>query len=404
MTILAKYTQLRESYHKMAAIGRDPFSVQFDGILSPTEGMLNGRRTILLGTNNYLGLTFDQSCIDKGVEALVEQGTGTTGSRIANGSYTGHGDLEKALADFYGRQHCMVFTTGYQANLGIISTLVGKDDILVIDGDSHASIYDAAKMTTGQVVRFRHNDPDDLYKRLRRLSDHPGNKLVVVEGIYSMLGDTAPLKEFAQVKRESGAFLLVDEAHSMGVLGETGRGLAEEVGVEADVDFIVGTFSKSLGAVGGFCVSDLPDFDILRVACRPYMFTASLPPSVIATSLQALKRLREEPGLRLRLNSNSRRLYEGLRNLGFQVGPVANPIVAVALPTKELAIAFWNGLLEAGLYLNLALPPATPNSLALLRTSVSAAHTPQQIDTAIELFAQVGRRLGVLPSMVQAAE
>ncbi|SNR96591.1 MULTISPECIES: pyridoxal phosphate-dependent aminotransferase family protein [unclassified Azospirillum] len=404
MTILAKYTQLRESYHKMAAIGRDPFSVQFDGILSPTEGMLNGRRTILLGTNNYLGLTFDQSCIDKGVEALVEQGTGTTGSRIANGSYTGHGDLEKALADFYGRQHCMVFTTGYQANLGIISTLVGKDDILVIDGDSHASIYDAAKMTTGQVVRFRHNDPDDLYKRLRRLSDHPGNKLVVVEGIYSMLGDTAPLKEFAQVKRESGAFLLVDEAHSMGVLGETGRGLAEEVGVEADVDFIVGTFSKSLGAVGGFCVSDLPDFDILRVACRPYMFTASLPPSVIATSLQALKRLREEPGLRLRLNSNSRRLYEGLRNLGFQVGPVANPIVAVALPTKELAIAFWNGLLEAGLYLNLALPPATPNSLALLRTSVSAAHTPQQIDTAIELFAQVGRRLGVLPGLVQAAE
>ncbi|MDG5494371.1 pyridoxal phosphate-dependent aminotransferase family protein [Niveispirillum sp. BGYR6] len=404
MTILAKYTQLRESYHKMAAIGRDPFSVQFDGILSPTEGMLNGRRTILLGTNNYLGLTFDQSCIDKGVEALVEQGTGTTGSRIANGSYTGHGDLEKALADFYGRQHCMVFTTGYQANLGIISTLVGKDDILVIDGDSHASIYDAAKMTTGQVVRFRHNDPDDLYKRLRRLSDHPGNKLVVVEGIYSMLGDTAPLKEFAQVKREAGAFLLVDEAHSMGVLGETGRGLAEEVGVEADVDFIVGTFSKSLGAVGGFCVSDLPDFDILRVACRPYMFTASLPPSVIATSLQALKRLREEPGLRLRLNSNSRRLYEGLRNLGFQVGPVANPIVAVALPTKELAIAFWNGLLEAGLYLNLALPPATPNSLALLRTSVSAAHTPQQIDTAIELFAQVGRRLGVLPGLVQAAE
>jgi 8-amino-7-oxononanoate synthase len=404
MTILAKFTQLRESYQKMAAIGRDPFAVQFDGILSPTEGMLNGRRTILLGTNNYLGLTFDQSCIDKGVEALVEQGTGTTGSRIANGSYAGHGDLETALADFYGRQHCMVFTTGYQANLGIISTLVGKDDILVIDGDSHASIYDAAKMTTGQVVRFRHNDPDDLYKRLRRLSDHPGNKLVVVEGIYSMLGDTAPLKEFAQVKREAGAFLLVDEAHSMGVLGETGRGLAEEVGVEADVDFIVGTFSKSLGAVGGFCVSDLPDFDILRVACRPYMFTASLPPSVIATSLQALKRMREEPSLRLRLNANSRRLYDGLRNLGFQVGPVANPIVAVALPTKELAIAFWNGLLEAGLYLNLALPPATPNSLALLRSSVSAAHTPQQIDTAIELFAQVGRRLGVLPGIVQAAE
>lgn len=404
MTILAKYTQLREHYHKIAGAGRDPFTVRFDQILSPTEGVLKGRRTVLLGTNNYLGLTFDKSCIDKGVEALIEQGTGTTGSRIANGSYSGHADLEVELAKFYGRENCMVFTTGYQANLGIISTLVGKDDILVIDSDSHASIYDAAKMTAGQVVRFRHNDPDDLNKRLRRLADHPGNKLVVVEGIYSMLGDVAPLKEFAQVKRENGVYLLVDEAHSMGVLGDTGRGLAQEVGVEEDVDFIVGTFSKSLGAVGGFCVSDLPDFDVLRVACRPYMFTASLPPSVIATSLQALKRLQEEPGLRNKLNANSRRLYEGLRNLGFQVGPDVNPIVAVSLPSKELAITFWNLLLEAGLYLNLALPPATPNSLSLLRTSVSAAHTTQQIDFAIEQFAKVGRQLGVLPALVQAAE
>lgn len=404
MTILAKYTQLREHYHKIAGAGRDPFTVRFDQILSPTEGVLKGRRTVLLGTNNYLGLTFDKSCIDKGVEALIEQGTGTTGSRIANGSYSGHADLEVELAKFYGRENCMVFTTGYQANLGIISTLVGKDDILVIDSDSHASIYDAAKMTAGQVVRFRHNDPDDLNKRLRRLADHPGNKLVVVEGIYSMLGDVAPLREFAQVKRENGVYLLVDEAHSMGVLGETGRGLAQEVGVEEDVDFIVGTFSKSLGAVGGFCVSDLPDFDVLRVACRPYMFTASLPPSVIATSLQALKRMQEEPGLRNKLNANSRRLYEGLRNLGFQVGPDVNPIVAVSLPSKELAITFWNLLLEAGLYLNLALPPATPNSLSLLRTSVSAAHTTQQIDFAIEQFAKVGRQLGVLPALVQAAE
>lgn len=400
MTILAKYTQLREHYHRIAGAGRDPFTVRFDQLLSPTEGILNGRRTILLGTNNYLGLTFDQSCIDKGVEALIEQGTGTTGSRIANGSYVGHADLETELADFYGRQHCMVFTTGYQANLGIISTLVGKDDILVIDSDSHASIYDAAKMTAGQVVRFRHNDPDDLNKRLRRLADHPGNKLVVVEGIYSMLGDVAPLKEFAQVKRENGVYLLVDEAHSMGVRGATGRGVAEEVSIEADVDFIVGTFSKSLGAVGGFCVSDLPDFDVMRVACRPYMFTASLPPSVVATSLQALKRLRAEPGLRHRLNSNSARLYNGLRNLGFQTGPDCSPIVAVSLPSKELAIAFWNKLLEAGLYINLALPPATPNSLSLLRTSVSAAHTPEQIDQAVALFKKVGRELGVLPTLV----
>ncbi|WP_114391935.1 serine palmitoyltransferase [Oleisolibacter albus] len=405
MTILAKFSPLRENYERLRSFGHDPFSVRFERILSPTEGLLNGRRTILLGTNNYLGLTFDESAIAAGVEALTQQGTGTTGSRIANGSYAGHGDLEKALADFYGRQHCMVFTTGYQANLGMISTLVGKDDILLIDSDSHASIYDAAKMGTAQVVRFRHNDPDDLYKRLRRLSDHPGNKLVVVEGIYSMLGDAAPIKEFAQVKRETGAFLLVDEAHSMGVLGPTGRGQAEADGVEADVDFIVGTFSKSLGAVGGFCVSDLPDFDILRVACRPYMFTASLPPSVIATTLQSLKRLQQEPDLRHRLMGNAERLYKGLMDLGFSVGPQPNPIVSVILPSKEVAIAFWNALLDAGLYLNLALPPATPNSMALLRTSVSAAHTTEQIDQALDLFAQVGQQLGVLPAkeFVQAA-
>lgn len=398
MTILAKFAPLREAYEKLKEFGHDPFSVQFDRIVSPTEGILKGRRTILLGTNNYLGLTFDQSCIDKAVEAVVEQGTGTTGSRIANGSYAGHRDLEAALARFYGRQHCMVFTTGYQANLGILSTLVGKDDILVIDADSHASIYDACKMGQAQVVRFRHNDPDDLYKRLNRLSTHPGNKLVVVEGIYSMLGDTAPLKEIAQVKRETGAFLLVDEAHSMGVLGARGRGLAEAAGVEQDVDFIVGTFSKSLGAVGGFCVSDLPDFDILRVACRPYMFTASLPPSVIASTMQALHRVQEEPALRLRLTANARRLYDGLSSLGFRVGPEANPIVSIALPNREIAIAFWNKLLDSGLYLNLALPPATPDNLPLLRSSVSAAHTPQQIDTAIGLFAQIGRGLGLLPA------
>ncbi|HYC04534.1 MAG TPA: pyridoxal phosphate-dependent aminotransferase family protein [Azospirillaceae bacterium] len=406
MTILAKFAPLREAYEGLKAVGYDPFSIQFDRILSPTEGIINGRRTILLGTNNYLGLTFDPSCVDKAIEALVEQGTGTTGSRIANGTYTGHGALEQALAEFYGRKSCMVFTTGYQANLGIMSTLVGKDDHLILDADSHASIYDAAKLGVAAVTRFRHNDPDDLYKRIRRLSDQPGNKLIVVEGIYSMLGDTAPIKEIAQVKRETGAYLLVDEAHSMGVLGQRGRGLAEAAGVEADCDFIVGTFSKSLGAVGGFCVSDLPDFDILRVACRPYMFTASLPPSVIASTLQALKRMQEEPGLRVRLMNNARRLYDGLTAAGFNLGPEANPIVSVQLGSKEVAIRFWNALVQSGLYLNLALPPATPHGMALLRSSVSAAHTTQQIDTAIELFTQIGRELGVIapePVLLRAA-
>lgn len=398
MTVLAKFAPLKEAYDLLRAHGADPFSVQFEEITSPTEGMLNGRRTILLGSNNYLGLTFDESCIEKSAEAVHAQGTGTTGSRIANGSYAGHRELEQKLAAFYGRRECMVFSTGYQANLGLLSTVAGRGDHLVIDADSHASIYDGSRLGHAEVVRFRHNDADDLYKRLRRLQDQPGDRIIVVEGLYSMLGDTAPLKEIAQVKREMGACLIVDEAHSMGVLGANGRGLAEQDGVEADVDFIVGTFSKSLGSVGGFCLSNDPDFNILRVACRPYMFTASLPPSVIASTLQALVRMQECPELRTRLMSNAKRLYDGLNALGFQTGPQPNPVVSVVMPDRTFAIAFWNALLESGLYLNLALPPATPTGSPLLRTSVSAAHTVDQIDTAIELFAEVGRQLGVLPA------
>jgi 8-amino-7-oxononanoate synthase len=403
MSILAKYAAQKAVLDGLKAAGANPLDVHFDAILSPTEGVLNGRQIILLGTNNYLGLTFDESCIERSVEAVRSQGTGTTGSRIANGSYDGHGKLERALADFYGREHCMVFTTGYQANLGVLSTLVGRGDHLIIDADSHASIYDGSRLGQGEVIRFRHNDPKDLHKRLKRLADVPGDKLIVVEGIYSMLGDTAPLKEIAAIKREMGAYLLVDEAHSMGVLGPTGRGLAEAAGVEADVDFIVGTFSKSLGSVGGFCVSDNPDFELLRVVSRPYMFTASLPPSIIASTLQALHRLCEEPALRAKLTHNAHRLYDGLSALGFTTGPEANPIVAVAMPDREHAIAFWNALLQGGLYLNLALPPATPNNTPLLRSSVSAAHTNEQIDMALHLFEKVGREFGLLPEPARRA-
>jgi 8-amino-7-oxononanoate synthase len=395
MTILAKHSASKLAYDSLHAHGVD---VRFDDILSPTEGMLNGRRTILLGTNNYLGLTFDADCIEKAVEATRRQGTGTTGSRVANGTYDGHMKLEQALAAFYGRDHAMVFSTGYQANLGVLSALVGRGDHLMLDADSHASIYDGSRLGGSEVIRFRHNSADDLYKRLRRLEGAPGDRLIVVEGIYSMLGDTAPLKEIAAVKRETGAYLLVDEAHSLGVLGETGRGLAEAAGVEADVDFIVGTFSKSLGSVGGFCVSDNPDFDVMRIICRPYMFTASLPPGVVASTLEALVKLQAEPELRLALMRNARRLYDGLTAMGFQTGPEANPIVAVAMPDQETAVMFWKMLLEAGLYLNLAVPPATPSHVRLLRTSVSAAHTTAQIDTALAIFADVGRRLGFLTS------
>jgi 8-amino-7-oxononanoate synthase len=396
MGLFDKHIAYRDAYNAIRQAGADPFSVRFDAVVSPTEGVINGKRTILLGTNNYLGLTFDEEAIASSVKAVQERGTGTTGSRIANGSFEAHVELETALAKFYKRKHAMVFTTGYQANLGVLSTLVGRGDHLILDADSHASIYDGARLGHAEVIRFRHNDPEDLYKRLRRMKDVPGERLIVVEGIYSMIGDTAPLKEIAAVKRELGGYLLVDEAHSMGVLGENGRGLAEAAGVEADVDFVVGTFSKSLGAIGGFCVSDMDDFDVMRVTCRPYMFTASLPPAVVSSTVTALRRLEEQPELRHKLMANARRLYDGLSAMGFMTGPTSSPIVAITMPDTERAIGMWNALLQNGVYLNLALPPATPDSRPLLRTSVSAAHSFEQIDEVLAVFAEIGAAMGLI--------
>jgi 8-amino-7-oxononanoate synthase len=403
MGLLDKHKDYSQRYQAIRDAGADPFNVRFEAVISPTEGVVNGRPTVLLGTNNYLGLTFDESCIEASSAAVHAHGTGTTGSRIANGSFGGHLELESAIAKFYGRQHAMTFTTGYQANLGIMSTLVGRGDHLFLDADSHASLYDGARLGHAEVIRFRHNDPEDLYKRLKRLKGQPGNRLIVTEGIYSMLGDAAPLKEFAEVKREMGAYLLVDEAHSLGVLGEKGRGLAEAQGVEADVDVIVGTFSKSLGAIGGFCVSDMDDFEVMRVVCRPYMFTASLPPSVVASTLQALKVIEQQPGLRHKLTSNAQRLYDGLKAMGLQVGPECSPIVAVTIPDQPRAIAVWKALLEKGVYLNLALPPATPDARPLLRSSISAAHTEAQLDRVIAAFAEVSEEFGLVNEPLQRA-
>ena len=403
MGLFDQFQDLMRSHAAVKAVGADPFGVTMERVVSPTEAIVEGRPTILVGTNNYLGLTFEPSCVAAAADALETQGTGTTGSRIANGSYGGHAGLEEALARFYGRRSAMVFTTGYQANLGIISTIAGAKDYLIIDADSHASIYDACKMTSATVIRFKHNDPADLDKRLQRLAGTPGNKIIVVEGIYSMLGDQAPLAEMAAIKRKHGAYLVVDEAHSMGVLGDKGRGLAEVAGVEADVDFVVGTFSKSLGAIGGFCVSDHEDFDIMRVVSRPYMFSASLPPSIVASVSTALKVIAERPELRTRLWANVNTLYDGLKRHGFRLGPTKGPVVAVHLPTAEAGIQVWSALLEAGVYVNLALPPATPNGTALLRCSVCAAHSRRQLETIVETLTGIGYRCGLLGVPAEAA-
>nr|WP_202899294.1 aminotransferase class I/II-fold pyridoxal phosphate-dependent enzyme [Kordiimonas gwangyangensis] len=246
----------------------DPFKVVMEEIISETEAVIDGRRTILAGTNNYMGMTFNEEAVEAAKDAIDRFGTGTTGSRVLNGTYGGHKALEATIADFYGMEHCMVFSTGYQANLGMISALGGKDDFVIIDADSHASIYDGCSMGNATIVRFKHNDPDNLERRLKRLPADKG-KLVVVEGIYSMLGDSAPLKELLEVSKKYGCMTLVDEAHSMGFCGENGRGVAEQLGVEHLVDFYVGTFSKSVGTVGA----------------SPYQTTRSLTYCVLSAAL-----------------------------------------------------------------------------------------------------------------------
>src|SRR5471030_152997 len=396
MGLLDRHAGLVSLYGEVRATGADPFQIRMERVLSPTEAIINGKKTLLVGTNNYFGLTFDPSCMEAAIEAIRAEGTGTTGSRIANGSYSQHVLLEKEIAAFYGKKHCMVFTTGYQANLGVISTLVSQGDYLLIDADSHASIYDACKLTQAEMIRFRHNDPASLDARLRRLGDKPGNRLVVLEGIYSMLGDSAPLKEFIEVCKKYKAYVLIDEAHSLGALGEHGRGLCEEVGVLDDCHFIVGTFSKTLGAIGGYCVSDDPDFDILRVTVRSYMFTASLPPSIVASVRAALKIVIARPELRTQLWANVTTLYDGLAAQGFKLGPEHGPVVGVHLPNRMMAIGFWRAMLEAGVYVNVAVPPATPNGVSLLRCSVSAAHTEEQLDHMIEVMTGIGSQMGVL--------
>ena len=375
----------------------DPFNLVMEKVVSPTVAICNGQRTILLGTYNYMGMTFDPDVIAAGKQALDEYGSGTTGSRVLNGTYSGHKACEQALMDFYAMDHAMVFSTGYQANLGIISTIAGKDDYIVLDIDSHASIYDGCALGNANIVPFRHNDVDALEKRLKRIPEGAG-KLVVLEGVYSMLGDVAPLKEMVAVSKAAGAMVLVDEAHSMGFIGTNGRGVAEAQGVIDDVDFIIGTFSKSVGTVGGFCVSNHPKFEILRLVCRPYVFTASLPPSVVATAATSIRKLMHGADKRAHLWENSKKLHAGLKALGFTLGTETpqSAIIAVIMPNLEQGAAMWEALLNEGLYVNLARPPATPANMTLLRCSLCAEHTGEQVDEILGMFAAAGRATGCI--------
>ncbi|HGM6907349.1 TPA: aminotransferase class I/II-fold pyridoxal phosphate-dependent enzyme [Serratia marcescens] len=386
MGLYDKFARLANDREQFQTSGLNPFGTCIDEVYSATQGRIGDQKIVLAGTNNYLGLTFDAQAIAAGQAALAALGTGTTGSRMANGSYGSHLTLERELAEFFDRPSAIVFSTGYTANLGVISTLAGPGAVVLIDADSHASIYDACALGGAEIIRFRHNDAADLERRMVRLGERAREAIIIVEGIYSMLGDVAPLVEIVDIKRRLGGYLLVDEAHSFGVMGEHGRGLAEALGVEQDVDIILGTFSKSLASIGGFTVGGR-GMDVLRYSSRPYIFTASPSPSSIASVRTALQKIARHPELREKLWSNAHRLYHGLAELGYTLGPRISPVVPVMIGSKEEGLRFWRELIAHGVYVNLVLPPAAPAGVTLLRCSVNAAHSDEEIDTIVRAFA-----------------
>ncbi|PHQ68032.1 MAG: 8-amino-7-oxononanoate synthase [Robiginitomaculum sp.] len=403
MDIFDKFSTLKSRTDLVTKLGTDPFGVKFDDIENATRGRIGNRSIVLAGTNNYLGLTFDEDCMAASINAIKAHGTGTTGSRIANGSYTEHVDLEDALAAHTGMASAIVFSTGYQTNLAAIATLAGPKDVLFIDADSHACIIDGCRLSAAPTIRFRHNSPADLDKRLtRRGPIEDGIALVIIEGLYSMFGDRAPIAEFVDVCQKHGAYLYIDEAHSFGVFGPTGCGLAEEEGVLDKVDFISGTFSKSLASIGGFCLSKHKGFEITRKAMRAYMFTASPTPSNVAAARAALDKIAEKPELRDILRDRGLQLHKGLSELGFDLCGPPGPIIAVRRPNEIVAATEWNWLLEQGVYVNLAVPPGTPQSSSLLRISLSAAHTKEDINIILKAFKDMLGQSETLMAKVQA--
>jgi 8-amino-7-oxononanoate synthase len=376
-----------------------PYFRVLEGPTGPMVEM-EGRQRIMLGSNNYLGLTGDPRVKDAAREALERFGTGLTGSRFLNGTLSLHLELERELADFMGSEEALVFTTGYLANTGAIGTLLGPGDTVICDSGDHASILDAVSMSRARIRPFRHNRLDKLEAMLKRAESDGGGVLVVVDGVFSMEGDLAPVPDIVALCREHGARLMVDEAHGVGVLGARGAGSCEAYDVEDEVDLRMGTFSKSLASCGGFIAGPADVIDFLRVQSRSFMFTAAAVPAAIGAAQGALKIIRSEEGPQLmaKVLANARYLHDGLGALGYSVmepnrlpdgSEVITPIVPVHVGDDWKAVMLWKALYDAGVYVNVAIYPAVQRGGALLRTSVMATHEPEHLDRALDIFERV---------------
>jgi len=390
-----------------------PYFREVEGEPGPVVEM-EGRERITLGSNNYLGLTTHPSVKQAARDALEKYGTGLTGSRFMNGTTPLHLELEREIAEWMGTEDALVFATGYQANVGCIATLLEVGDTVIFDSGDHASILDAAMMSRARMRPFRHNRLEKLAKMLERAADDGGGVLVVVDGVFSMEGDLAPLPDVAALCREHGARLMVDEAHGVGVLGATGTGACEAFGVAGQVDLRMGTFSKSLASCGGLIAGPREVIDFLRVQARAFMFTASGVPAAVGAALGALRIIRSSEGRELmaRVLENARYLQHGLAELGFDVvrptrmpdgSDLLTPIVPVLIGDDWRAVLFWKSLYDEGVYANVALYPAVAPGAALLRTSVMATHERDHLDRALAAFARARDRLPEDPAAVTPA-
>jgi 8-amino-7-oxononanoate synthase len=381
------------SPHTAQMMGLYPYFIALDQT-EGTEVCIKDKRLIMIGSNNYLGLTTHPKVREAAIQAIRDYGTSCTGSRFLNGTLRLHHELEEKLADYIGMEKALVFSTGYQTNLGTIPALIGRQDTVIIDKEDHASIVDGCRMALGTLKRFRHNDVADLERVLQSCPDDTG-KLVIVDGVFSMGGEIVPLPEIVPVCKKYGARLMVDDAHSLGVLGG-GRGTMAHFGMTSkDVDLVMGTFSKSFASIGGVIAGSEAVIHWIQHFARSLMFSASLPAPNVASVLAALEVMKAEPERVQRVNDIAERMRQGYRSLGYKIGNSQTPIIPIIIGDQMKTIMLWKALLEAGVYTNVALPPAVPEDMSLLRTSYMATHTDEQMDRVLSIFAKVSRELGV---------
>jgi 8-amino-7-oxononanoate synthase len=359
-----------------------------------TEVVINGRKILMIGSNNYLGLTTDPRVRKAAADAIERFGTSCTGSRFLNGTLALHKELEERLAAFTGKEAALVFSTGYQVNLGVISCIVGRGEVVVADKEDHASIVDGCMLSLGEMRRFSHNNLEHLDRVLENIGDNAGT-LVVVDGVYSMGGDLAPLPDLIPICKKHGARLMVDDAHSFGVMGG-GRGTSAHFGVTDEVDLIMGTFSKSFASLGGFIAGDADVMHYIQHFARSMIFSASMPASNVAAVLAALDIIENEPEHCERLWHVTERMRTGLNDMGFNTGVSVTPIIPIIIGGMEETFLAWGVCYEAGLYTNAVISPAVPPDQCLLRTSYMATHTDEQIDRALNILGDVGRGLGLI--------